>query len=118
MSETNLFIEIMELSGCLTYHDALTYFLHYADLVLGSYLDLYLLYGIALEGHQQNTLAIVQDGKIKRFIVTASALSMQNNDFARMEKIWIDSETPSQIKFSKAIGNWDLDIHLSFGFGY
>ena len=68
MSETNLFIEIMELSGCLTYHDALTYFLHYADLVLGSYLDLYLLYGIALEGHQQNTLAIVQDGKIKRFI--------------------------------------------------
>ncbi len=58
LSETNLFIEIMELSGCLTYQDALGYFLHYADLVLGSYLDLFLLYGIALEGHQQNTLAI------------------------------------------------------------
>ncbi|WP_342219913.1 IucA/IucC family protein [Rickettsiella endosymbiont of Miltochrista miniata] len=68
LSETNLFIEIMQLSGCLTYQDALGYFLHYTDLVLGSYLDLFLLYGIALEGHQQNTLAILRDGKIKRFI--------------------------------------------------
>lgn len=68
LSKTSLFIEIMELSGCLTYHDALGYFLHYADLVLGSYLDLFLLYGIALEGHQQNTLAILREGKIKRFI--------------------------------------------------
>ncbi|MFZ0219999.1 MAG: IucA/IucC family protein [Candidatus Aquirickettsiella sp.] len=68
MSETNLFIEIMQLSGCLTYQGALTYFLDYTDLVLGSYLDLFLLYGIALEGHQQNTLAILREGKIKRFI--------------------------------------------------
>jgi siderophore synthetase component len=68
LSETNLFIEIMQLSGCLTYNDALEYFLHYADLVLGSYLDLFLLYGIALEGHQQNTLAILREGKIQRFI--------------------------------------------------
>lgn len=68
LSKTNLFIEIMQLAGCLTYQDALGYFLHYADLVLGSYLDLFLLYGIALEGHQQNTLAILRDGKIKRFI--------------------------------------------------
>ncbi len=68
ISEINLFIEIMQLSGCLTYKDALDYFFHYADLVLGSYLDLFLLYGIALEGHQQNTLAIFRDGKIKKFI--------------------------------------------------
>lgn len=68
LSKTNLFIEIMEQSGCLTYQDALDYFLHYADLILGSYLDLFLLYGIALEGHQQNTLAILSEGKIKRFI--------------------------------------------------
>lgn len=68
VSEANLFIEIMQLSGCLSYQDALRYFLHYADLVLGSYLDLFLLYGIALEGHQQNTLAILREGKIKRFI--------------------------------------------------
>ncbi len=58
----------MQLAECITYQDALGYFLHYADLVLGSYLDLFLLYGIALEGHQQNTLAILRDGKIKRFI--------------------------------------------------
>ncbi|MEN9449460.1 MAG: siderophore biosynthesis protein [Pseudomonadota bacterium] len=68
LSENNLFIEIMQLSGCLTYQDALAYFKHYTDLVLGSYLDLFLLYGIALEGHQQNTLAILRDGKIERFI--------------------------------------------------
>lgn len=68
ISGNNLFIEIMQLSGCLTYQDALPYFFHYTDLVLGSYLDLFLLYGIALEGHQQNTLAILSAGKIKRFI--------------------------------------------------
>jgi siderophore synthetase component len=68
ISGNNLFIEIMQLSGCLTYQEALHYFLHYTDLVLGSYLDLFLLYGIALEGHQQNTLAILSEGKIKRFI--------------------------------------------------
>lgn len=68
MSETSLFIEIMQLSGCLNFQEALAYFAHYTDLVLGSYLDLFLLYGIALEGHQQNTLAILKEGKIKRFI--------------------------------------------------
>ncbi|OJA00911.1 hypothetical protein BEV13_01865, partial [Rickettsiella grylli] len=67
-SETSLFIEIMQLAGCLNFREALTYFAHYTDLVLGSYLDLFLLYGIALEGHQQNTLAILKEGKIKRFI--------------------------------------------------
>lgn len=68
LSETHLFIEIMQRSGCLTYQESLDYFFHYTDLVLGSYLDLFLLYGIALEGHQQNTLAILKEGKIKRFI--------------------------------------------------
>lgn len=87
ISDSNLFIEIMELSGCLTYQDALTYFFNYVELVLGSYLDLYLLYGIALEGHQQNTLAIVQDGKIKRFIA---------RDFDGIE-IHIDSFKPMGI---------------------
>jgi siderophore synthetase component len=67
-SNTSLFIELIKLAGCLNYQDALNYFNQYVDLVLGSYLDLYLIYGIALEGHQQNTLAIFQNGHIKRFI--------------------------------------------------
>ncbi|OIZ94286.1 hypothetical protein A1D18_05440 [Candidatus Rickettsiella isopodorum] len=67
-SNTNLFIELIQLAGCLNYQDAINYFNQYVDLVLGSYLDLYLIYGIALEGHQQNTLAIFQNGNIKRFI--------------------------------------------------
>jgi siderophore synthetase component len=67
-SNTILFIELIRLAGCLNYQDVLNYFNQYVDLVLGSYLDLYLIYGIALEGHQQNTLAIFQKGHIKRFI--------------------------------------------------
>ena len=67
-SNTSLFIELLKLAGCSNYQDALIYFNEYVDLVLGSYLDLYLIYGIALEGHQQNTLAIFQNGRIKRFI--------------------------------------------------
>jgi siderophore synthetase component len=67
-SDVSLFIELMTLAGCTNYQDAMNYFYQYVDLVLGSYLDLYLVYGIALEGHQQNTLAIFQNGNIKRFI--------------------------------------------------
>ncbi len=67
-SNTSLFIELIKLAGCLSYQNVLSYFNRYVDLVLGSYLDLYLIYGIALEGHQQNTLAIFQNGYIKRFI--------------------------------------------------
>ncbi|HEY2566522.1 MAG TPA: IucA/IucC family protein [Candidatus Aquirickettsiella sp.] len=67
-SNSSLFVELIKLAGCLDYEGALNYFNKYVDLVLGSYLDLYLVYGIALEGHQQNTLAIFQNGNIKRFI--------------------------------------------------
>lgn len=68
VSNLSLFIELIKLAGCLDYQTTLNYFYRYVDLVLGSYLDLYLLYGIALEGHQQNTLAVFENGHIKRFI--------------------------------------------------
>ncbi|WP_029463691.1 IucA/IucC family C-terminal-domain containing protein [Rickettsiella massiliensis] len=66
--KNNLFIELMQLAGYTTYQEALSYFHHYVDLVLGGYLNLYLLYGVALEGHQQNTFAVFQKGKLTRFI--------------------------------------------------
>lgn len=68
LNNNSLFIEIMRLAGYTSYQAALNYFYNYTDLVLGSYLDLYLLYGVALEGHQQNTFAVFQNGCIKRFI--------------------------------------------------
>jgi D-ornithine---citrate ligase len=67
-NNNSLFIEIMQLAGYANYQAALNYFYNYTDLVLGGYLDLYLQYGIALEGHQQNTFAVFQNGCIKRFI--------------------------------------------------
>lgn len=83
----NLFIGFLQDAGFFTKQDALNYFKKYVDLVLNGYLDLYLLYGIALEGHQQNTLAIFEKGQIKRFIardldgtrVFANTLKSQND---------------------------------------
>jgi siderophore synthetase component len=63
-----LFIELMHLNGITQLKDVQDYFHYYVDLVLGSYLDLYLLYGIALEGHQQNTLVVFRNNKVIRFI--------------------------------------------------
>lgn len=68
ITELSLFIELMHAAGVCDLEDAIDYFRQYADLVLGSYLDLYLKYGIALEGHQQNTLAVFKHGQIVRFI--------------------------------------------------
>ncbi|KAK7573478.1 hypothetical protein V9T40_010669 [Parthenolecanium corni] len=64
----SLFIHILKFSGCTTLKGAKQYFIKYVDLVLGSHLDLYLIHGISLEGHQQNTLAVFEYGQIKRFI--------------------------------------------------
>ncbi|KAK7573477.1 hypothetical protein V9T40_010668 [Parthenolecanium corni] len=68
VSNNSLFIHIMQFAGYKTLKGAEQYFTKYVDLVLGSYLDLYLIHGISLEGHQQNTLAVFEHGEIKRFI--------------------------------------------------
>jgi siderophore synthetase component len=87
INNASLFIELLQLAGCLDYQNALAYFSKYVDLVLGSYLDLYLIYGIALEGHQQNTLAVFENGQIKRFIardfdgIRIDADSLKQHDF-------------------------------------
>ncbi len=68
ISGLSLIIELMQSSGVTQLSEAIEYFQSYVDLVLGSHLDLYLQYGIALEGHQQNTLAVLRQGQIVRFI--------------------------------------------------
>lgn len=63
IAEVPLFIEIMQSAGVKSLDDAKDYFHRYANMVLSSYLDLYLLYGVALEAHQQNTIAVFQHGE-------------------------------------------------------
>jgi siderophore synthetase component len=68
ISGLSLFVEQLEAAGATTLKSALDYFKYYVNLLLTSYLDLYLIYGITLEGHQQNTLAVFHHGKITRFV--------------------------------------------------
>lgn len=58
-----LFIEILQRANGSTLQNAIDYFEKYAQLVITAYLDLFLIYGIALEGHQQNTIAVFDDFK-------------------------------------------------------
>lgn len=58
-----IFVELMMQADVTTLNKAKAYFKHYTTIVLSAYLDLYLLYGIALEGHQQNTIAVFKQGK-------------------------------------------------------
>lgn len=68
ISSDSVFIELMHSAGVTQLEQAIPYFHHYVDVLLGGYLDIYLLYGVALEGHQQNTLAVFRNGSISRFI--------------------------------------------------
>lgn len=63
-----LLFEFLEVAGATQLKAAVSYFRHYASVVLKGYLALYLKYGIALEGHQQNTLAVFQQGQPTRMI--------------------------------------------------
>lgn len=58
INQVPLFIEIMQITAGNTLEGALEYFDEYCRIVIQAYLDLFLIYGIALEGHQQNTLAV------------------------------------------------------------
>ncbi len=60
--------EIMQYSGVTEKEHVKTYFKHYVQVVLQGYLDLYLIYGIAMEAHQQNTLAIFKQGQLVRML--------------------------------------------------
>lgn len=68
-----LLIELVLASGAATKPStnltrALRFFEGLCDLAVGSYLKLYLKYGVTLYGHQQNTLVVIRDGKVVRLI--------------------------------------------------
>ncbi|TBR41604.1 hypothetical protein CBF23_009865 [Marinomonas agarivorans] len=69
LSDVPLFIELMQLAGVEQQSDAITWFSRYVTTLFTAVLDLYLEYGIALEAHQQNTLAVfTEKGDIRAFI--------------------------------------------------
>jgi D-ornithine---citrate ligase len=68
ITQTPIFMEQMSLAGIKDMAGAVSYFRYYAAMVIKSYLGLYLRYGIALEGHQQNTMAVFKDG-LPQYIV-------------------------------------------------
>lgn len=56
-----LFIELVNKAVGHTLANAVDYFDRYCQIVVHAYLDLFLVYGIALEGHQQNTIAVFEN---------------------------------------------------------
>lgn len=64
-----LLIELMRAADVCDRECALIWFRHYVDTLLLAVLDLYLDYGLALEAHQQNMMAIfTEQGRLKGFI--------------------------------------------------
>jgi len=63
-----LFFEFLERAGATQLETAVSYFREYTKIVLNGNLALYLKFGIALEGHQQNTLAVFKKGRLTRII--------------------------------------------------
>jgi len=61
VSQSALFIEIIHAAAGETLGAALQYFDNYCRIVINAFLDLFLIYGIALEGHQQNTIAVFEN---------------------------------------------------------
>ncbi len=58
-----LLIELLASTTDLTIESVKRFFDDYCGIVLQALLDLYLLYGIALEGHQQNTLVVFESNR-------------------------------------------------------
>ena len=61
MTKRPLFIEIQQAATGEALTGAQAYFDDYCRIVIRAYFDLFLLYGIALEGHQQNTIAVFEN---------------------------------------------------------
>lgn len=61
ITQLPLFIEIMQAAAGESLKETKDYFDQYCRVVISAYLDLFLLYGIALEGHQQNTIAVFEN---------------------------------------------------------
>ncbi len=69
LSGLPLFIEMIHASQGSALKDAITYFDEYCRIVLRSYFDIFMLYGCALEGHQQNTISVFENYAPKFMIV-------------------------------------------------
>ncbi|CAN5282024.1 rhizoferrin biosynthesis protein FslA [soil metagenome] len=61
LTKLPLFVEIMQLAVGETLNAAIEYFNDYCRVVIRAHLDIFLIYGIALEGHQQNTIAVFEN---------------------------------------------------------
>lgn len=61
VTELPLFIELIHTALDHTLSSATEYFSRYCDIILRGYLDLFLIYGIGFEGHQQNTIVVFED---------------------------------------------------------
>lgn len=69
-SGTPLFAEVARAAGAASPDDLLRAYGAFADTLLGGAVRFYLMYGIGLESHQQNTLAVFGvDGRLRRFMV-------------------------------------------------
>lgn len=68
LSGLPLFIEMIYETSGVTLEAAKSFFNSYCERVIKAYLDLFLIYGIALEGHQQNTIAVFLKNEINYFI--------------------------------------------------
>lgn len=64
VSKLPLFIEIMQAAKGKSLAGAIEFFDRYCRVVMMAYLDLFLIYGIALEGHQQNTISVFENNDI------------------------------------------------------
>ncbi|ABS78424.1 siderophore biosynthesis protein, IucA/IucC family [Coxiella burnetii] len=68
LSELPILIEVMHTQKIFSPQKAFDYFKRHVALTLNAFLDLYLMYGIALEAHTQNTLIVFKEGCPTRFI--------------------------------------------------
>ena len=64
-----LICEVLEALDCHSEKEIIGYFADYTKIVLKACLDLYLLYGIALEAHQQNTLVVFHNNRPQRLLM-------------------------------------------------
>lgn len=100
-----LYIEILQKAVGKTLEAAKQYFNQYCRITIKAYLDLFLIYGIALEGHQQNTIAVFEN-HYPVFMITRDlgglrihtpSLSAQGFQFVAHAESAIVSENPQEV---------------------
>lgn len=86
ITQLPILIEIMKSAGVNNNNDAKAYFKKYAQMVIKGYLDLYLIYGISLEGHQQNTMAVFKNNEPQYFLARDfDGIDIDKNVFEKLK---------------------------------